>query len=139
MMTGHNHDTNFYDGCGEVFQTTFGVVPPSGGGSVDPAYIQQVVREYLDQNSLYGRKTHATLYADKWVENDGGYSQIIDVEGVTPNSELMISFSESQLKVFHEKDLTFVAGNKNGVVTVYITGQKPQNDYTMQITVREVI
>ena len=138
-MSGHQHNTKFFDGCDEVFPTTFNVDTPSGGGSVDPAYIQQVVREYLDQNSLYGRKTHVMLYADKWVENDGGYSQIIDVEGVTPNSELTISFSESQLKVFHEKDLTFVAGNKNGVVTVYITGQKPMNDYEMQITMKEVV
>ena len=138
-MSGHQHNTEFFDGCDEVFSTTFTVDTPSGGGSVDPAYIQQLVKDCLDQSSLYGRKTHATLYADKWVENDGGYSQVIDVDGVTPNSELTISFSESQLKAFHEKDLTFVAGNKNGVVTMYITGQKPQNDYVVQITVREVI
>lgn len=138
-MTGHNHDTSFYDGCGNIFQTTFGVVPPSGGGSVDPEYIKGVVKEYLDQNSPYVRKTHVTLFADKWVENEGGFSQVVDVEGVTPNSVLSISFSENQLKAFHAKDLTFVAGNKNGVVTVYITGQKPQNDYEMQVTMKEVV
>lgn len=138
-MSGHQHNTEFFDGCDEVFPTTFSVDPPSGGGSVDPEYIKGIVKDYLDQNSLYGRKTHVTLYADKWVENDGGYSQIVDVEGVTPNSELTISFSDNQLKAFHAKDLTFVAGNKNGVVTVYITGQKPQNDYVMQVTVEEVV
>ena len=138
-MTGHNHDASFYDGCGEVFPTTFTVVPPSGGVTVDPAYIQQVVQEYLDQNSLNRRKTYVTLYADKWVEDGNGYSQTVDVEGVTPNSELTISFSKNQLEAFHAKDLTFVAGNKNGVVTVYITGQKPMNDYEMQITMKEVV
>ena len=44
-----------------------------------------------------------------------------------------------QLAIFHNKDLSFVAENEDGVVTVYAIGQKPENDYTMQVTVKEVI
>ena len=40
--------------------------------------------------------------------------------------------------VFYEKDITFVTENDGGVVTVYAIGQKPQNDYTIQVTITEV-
>ena len=43
-----------------------------------------------------------------------------------------------QLAVFYEKDLCFVTENEGGVVTVYAIGQKPANDYTIQVTITEV-
>ena len=39
---------------------------------------------------------------------------------------------------FYEKDITFVTENEGGVVTVYVIGQKPTNDYTIQVTITEV-
>ena len=46
--------------------------------------------------------------------------------------------SVEQLAVFYDKDLTFVTENEDGVVTVYAIGQKPTNDYTIQVTITEV-
>ena len=46
--------------------------------------------------------------------------------------------SVEQLVIFYEKDLTFVTENEGGVVTVYAIGQKPTNDYTIQVTITEV-
>lgn len=80
----------------------------------------------------------ATLLASAWVGQDNLYSQIVDIKGVTKNSQVDLTPSVEQLLVFHEKDLTLVTENDNGVVTVYAIGQKPTNDYTIQVTIKEV-
>ena len=46
--------------------------------------------------------------------------------------------SVEQLAVFWNKNLGFVAENDGGIVTIYAIGQKPMNDYTIQVTVTEV-
>lgn len=79
-----------------------------------------------------------TLYANKWVGDASPYSQIVEIEGVTENSQVDLTPSAEQLAIFHEKDLAFVTENDGGVVTVYAIGQKPANDYTIQVTMTEV-
>jgi hypothetical protein len=79
-----------------------------------------------------------TLDASKWNGSDNLYSQVVNVEGVTENSQVDLTPSVEQLVIFHEKDLTFVTENEGGVVTVYAIGQKPENDYTIQVTISEV-
>lgn len=82
-----------------------------------------------------------TIYADKWVQaTDDRWYQIVTVDNavITPNSKIDLQPSAEQLDVFHEKDLTFVTENENGVVSVYCVGQVPLNDYTIQATVTEV-
>lgn len=81
---------------------------------------------------------YITLFADKWVGGGSPYSQIVAVDKVTENSQVDITPSVEQLAIFHEKDLTFVTENEGGVVTVYAVGQKPTNDYTLQVTITEV-
>ena len=79
------------------------------------------------------------LIASKWVNEDENlYSQVVTIGGVTKNSQVDLTPNVQQLLVFYEKDLTFVTENDNGVVTVYAIGQKPVNDYTMQVTITEV-
>ena len=80
----------------------------------------------------------ATLLASKWVGQDSLYHQVVTIEGVTKNSQVDLTPSAEQLAIFYEKDLTFVAENDGGVVTVYLIGQKPANDYVIQVTITEV-
>ena len=136
-MSGHQHNTEFFDGCREVFPTTFQTVV----GSVKPEYIQEVIKEYIDQNEIpTGRTTYVTLRADAWVkESERKYSQVVEVDGVTENSELTIKISAEQLEAFHPKDLSFVACNEDGEVTFYAVGwSPPKNDYVVEIKVAEV-
>lgn len=78
------------------------------------------------------------LLADAW-EGDGNlYSQIVSLDDVTEYSQVDLTPSVEQLVIFYEKDLTFVTENEDGVVTVYAIGQKPTNDYTIQVTITEV-
>lgn len=80
----------------------------------------------------------ATLLADKWEGEASPFSQIVEIEGVTENSQVDLTPSVEQLNIFYDKDLTFVTENIDGVVTVYAIGQKPSNDYTIQVTITEV-
>lgn len=80
-----------------------------------------------------------SLLADLWVTNgESLHSQVVQIPNVTAYSQVDLTPSVEQLAVFHNKDLAFVTGNKDGVVTVYAIGQKPTNDYTIQVTIKEV-
>lgn len=80
-----------------------------------------------------------TLLADAWVsEEDKRHSQIVEVKDATNKSQVDLTPDIQQLEVFYEKDLTFLTKNLSRVVTVYAVGQKPLNDYTIQVTLTEV-
>lgn len=81
---------------------------------------------------------YVTLLAAAWVGEDNLFHQVVEIEGVTENSQVDLTPSVEQLLIFYEKDLTFVAENEGGTVTVYAIGQKPTNDYTIQVTITEV-
>lgn len=79
-----------------------------------------------------------TLFSSKWVGENNLYSQVVNIAGVTKNSQVDLTPDAQQLLAFYEKDLSFVTENEDGVVTVYAIGQKPANDYTIQVTITEV-
>ena len=89
-----------------------------------------------------------TLLPNEWKpvldENDkpivNRYYQPVTVNNaiVTPNSKRDLQPSPNDLSIFHEKDITFTAINAGGHVRVCVVGQKPENEYTMQVTITEV-
>ncbi len=79
-----------------------------------------------------------TLLASAWVGKDNIYQQVVEIEGVTENSQVDLTPTVQQLLVFHDKDISFVTENEGGVVTVYAIGQKLTNDYTFPVTITEV-
>ena len=78
------------------------------------------------------------LLAANWAGETSPYSQVVTISGVTRYSQVDLKPTINQLAVFHDKDLTFVTENDNGVVTVYALGDKPTNDYTIQVSITEV-
>lgn len=82
--------------------------------------------------------TSVTLRASAWVGDSSPYSQVVALPGVTSYTKVDLQPSAEQLAIFHEKDLAFTTENENGVVTVYAIGDKPKNDYTIQVTTVEV-
>lgn len=82
--------------------------------------------------------TSITLLASAWVGSDNLYSQVVEIEGVTERTRVDLTPSAAQLLVFYEKNITFSTANRDGVVTVYVIGQKPTNDYTIQANLTEV-
>ena len=79
------------------------------------------------------------LIAANWEGADSLYSQVVTVNGATEYSKVDLNPTVEQLSIFHNKDITFVTENDGGVITVYCIGQKPLIDYTMQITLTEVV
>lgn len=78
------------------------------------------------------------LLSANWIGEASPYYQVVDIDGVTENSQVDLTPSIEQLVVFYEKDLGFVTENEDGIVTVYAIGQRPENDYTIQVTITEV-
>ena len=102
------------------------------------AYRNEIVAE-VSASITNGRIGYVSLLADAWVGEGSLYSQVVEINGVTENTQVDLTPSVEQLAIFHEKDLAFVAENEDGVVTVYAIGDKPMMDYTMQVTMSEVV
>ena len=89
--------------------------------------------------------------AENWIEEEvfdsSGkfigyrYGQVVNVNNavITPTSMVYLQLTAEQVIIFHNKTLAFCAENDGGVVTVYCVGQIPENDYTIQATVTEVV
>lgn len=83
--------------------------------------------------------SEVTLSAAAWGgEGEKWHSQVATCKDFTEKCQVDLTPSLEQLEIFYEKDLTFLTQNKGGVVTVYAVGQKPLNDYTIQVTLTEV-
>lgn len=80
-----------------------------------------------------------TILASEWEDvAESLYSQVVNIEGTTEYSKVDLLPSVEQLAIFHNKDVTFVTENEDGIVTVYAIGEKPLLDYTMQVQITEV-
>ena len=84
------------------------------------------------------REGGLSLLASKWIGDSVKYSQVVNVDGATENSQVDLTPTADQLADFYEKDLAFVTENDGGTVTVYAIGEKPSDDYTIQATITEV-
>ncbi len=85
-----------------------------------------------------GRVSYVTLLASEWVGETSPFTQIVNIDGVTENDQVDLTPSDEQLEMFREKELTLTTKNVDGVVIASAVGQKPQNDYTIQVTITEV-
>lgn len=87
---------------------------------------------------------YVTILSANWVlVDEDRYAQVVSVDvesgdGVTENSQVDLTPSDEQLAIWREKDLALTTENYGGEVTVYAVGQKPENDYTIQVTLTEV-
>lgn len=115
-----------------------GYTPVKGKDYFTEADINAMV-DAVRKKATPARISEVTLRASGWTGSASPYSQIVTVNGVTENDQVDLTPSVEQLAVFHEKDLAFVTENDGGVVTVYAVGQKPTNDYTIQVTLTEVV
>lgn len=89
-------------------------------------------------NKSVARIDSVTISASAWRGSGNLYSQVVSINGITEHSQVDLTPSVEQLAIFYGKSLAFVAENEDGVVTVYAIGQKPENDYTIQVTITEV-
>ena len=133
------------EGTGDLYYTSDGILlDKEYADSNNYATKEFVTQALLDlSNRIAPSPASITLYADRWVQGTGEtmwHQEIVVANAtVTPNSKVDLQPSPEQLCIFHEKDIAFVAENDEGKVTIFCIGQKPMNDYTIQVTVTEVI
>ena len=84
------------------------------------------------------RIAEVTLLASAWVGESGLYSQVVEIDGTTEYSQVDLKPSAEQLDIFNNKEIGFVTENEDGVITVYLIGSTPENDYTVQVSITEV-
>ena len=111
----------------------------NGFEGTEKEWLASLKGEKGDPGVLTAQIGSVTLLASKWQGKDSLYSQVVTVDGMTENSQVDLTPSVEQLAIFYNKDVTFVTENEDGVLTVYAIGQKPENDYTIQVTITEVI
>lgn len=120
-----------YLGSGEMPADCNVQIDPDG----DALTLEEVVRNIISQ---VNKISTVALPSNQWEGAASPYYQVVDIAGATENSKIDLNPTVEQLNIFHEKDITFVVGNNNGVITVYCIGQKPTNDYTIQVSITEV-
>ena len=96
------------------------------------------IREALAAGGFNPTYSAITLKASAWKGTDDPYSQVVSIAGVTAYSKVDLLPSVEQLAIFHDKDIAFVTENEDGVVTVYAIGDKPSQDYTIEVCITEV-
>ena len=117
------------------------LAPKKGIDYFTEAEKEELIQYVMSELNIAGSAStigEVELLASKWTGNASPYSQVVSLAGVTQNSQVDLTPSVEQLAIFYDKSLAFVAENDSGVVTVYAIGQKPENDYTMQVTITEV-
>jgi hypothetical protein len=117
-------------------------VDPDGDPTIEPTpAMWQKIMEYITSLTTKpaAKVAEITLLASAWVGSDRLYSQVVALDGITEYSQVDLKPSAEQLTVFHKKDITFATENEDGVVTVYVIGDRPANDYTMQVSITEVV
>ena len=116
-----------------------GEMPDDCNLQIDPEGEVLTIEQLIERVAAQVNKlSTVTLLADKWEGTESPYTQVVDIVGTTKNSKINLNPTIEQLNIFHNKDISFVVGNTNGIITVYCIGQKPTNDYTMQVSITEV-
>lgn len=96
-----------------------------------------VTKQYVD-NKFSTKTASVTLAADSWTGTESPYYQVVTIDGVTANSKVDLNPTGEQLNSIATNRTILNTANDNGTVTVYAVGNKPTEDYTMQVTITEV-
>ena len=111
-------------------------------GTIRNSKIDIKFYETADTTMISGaaKITTATLRADAWTTDaTGAHVQTLGLANITNKSKIDLNLTVAQLVKFHQKDIAFVIANESKVVKVYCVGQKPTEDYTVQLTITEVV
>ena len=117
-------------------------VDPDGDPSINstPSIWQQMMN-YIASLSTRpaARVDKVVLLASAWQGADNLHAQVVALEGITQYSQVDLKPSAEQLADFHEIDLAFATENDDGIVTVFAIGDRPTKDYTIEVSITEVV
>lgn len=84
------------------------------------------------------RITALSLPAANWTGSGRLFSQQVSVPDITPSTQVNLTPTVAQMADFCEKDWSFLTENDGGTVTVYLFGEQPAEDLTLQAHLEEV-
>ena len=82
--------------------------------------------------------TSITMPATKWSGSSNPWSQVVACNGVNVNSKLDLQPTPAQVVKLQDAEISLMATNTNGIVTIYALGGKPTFDMTMDVLITEV-
>ena len=85
-----------------------------------------------------GRIEEVAVFAAAWVGETSPYKQVVTIPGVTKYTQIDVTPTAAQFELMRGKELAFLAENVDGIVTMKAIGDKPTNDYVLQVTLHEV-
>lgn len=86
------------------------------------------------------KKTTITLYESAWIGDNEEYYQVVNMpkDSVTANSQVDMQITDEQMKIFREKEISFLVFNTGGTVTAKCYGVRPTQNYDVQVSITEV-
>ena len=117
-------------------------VDPDGDPSTTPTpSIWQDMMNYIASLSTKpaARVDKVVLLASAWQGADNLHAQVVALDGITQYSQVDLKPSAEQLAEFHEIDLALATENDDGIVTVFAIGDRPAKDYTIEVSITEVV
>lgn len=96
------------------------------------------------QVSAYGagakpKSATITLLAANWTGDTNPWSQVITIDNITSYSKIDLQPDAYQIVQLQSDEISLMAENNDGIITVYAIGNKPVEDYTMQVLITEVV
>lgn len=82
--------------------------------------------------------TSITIPAANWSDSGNPWSQVVACNGVNVNSKLDLQPTPTQIVELQDSEISLMATNNQGVVTIWAIGNKPTSDITMQVLITEV-
>lgn len=102
----------------------------------DSSVADQINSSVLETRQKY---TSINLPASNWTGDVSPWHQAVSISGITENSKIDLHATALQIIALQESNISFIAENDNGVVTVYAIGDKPTVDYDIQADITEVV
>lgn len=88
---------------------------------------------------LLPKFTTVTMLAADWSGDANPWSQVVSVNGVTANSKVDLQPTAIQIVELQNDEITLMLQNDNGIITAWAIGNKPTEDYTMDVLITEVV
>lgn len=82
--------------------------------------------------------TTITMFASDWEGSNSPYYQVVSCSGVKANSKLDLQPTPEQIVELQDDEISLMATNTDGIVTIYAFNGKPQTDMVMKVLITEV-
>lgn len=118
-----------------------GDVKVGATGQDDTAAKTLATTEYVDDvvSALKPKCATVTIPSANWTGDVNPWSQVVTVNGVTSNSKVDPQPTALQIVALQDAEITLMLQNDAGVITAWAIGNKPTEDYAMDVLITEVV